>query len=128
MFRTSHKAYYINLDIDILNEYRTVANSGVLSQMPKKPMVEIDVGKAYTSALMKITRIPIFNEFDNFKPYNNEVIKELNLHIVKNKSLSPFLITSLTISTPLISPKADRVSPKCAAIFCDVVLERRSLL
>jgi hypothetical protein len=55
-------------------------------------MVEIDINKAYTSALMKITRIPIFNEFDNFKPYKNEVIKDLNLYIVKNNSLSLFLI------------------------------------
>ena len=46
-------------------------------------MVEIDTNKAYTSALMKITRTPIFNEFDNFKPYKNEVIKDLNFHIVK---------------------------------------------
>ena len=54
-------------------------------------MVEIDVGKAYTSALMKITKIPMCNEFDSFKPYNNEVINDLNSYIVKHNSLSSFL-------------------------------------
>ena len=63
MFQQSYKSYYTQLDIDVLNEYRTIANSGLLSQIPKKPMVEIDVGKAYTAALMKITRIPMFNDF-----------------------------------------------------------------
>jgi len=84
MFQKFHKSYYTNLDIDILKEYRTVANSGLLSQIPKKTMVEIDINKVYTSALMKITRIPIFNEFDNLKPYKNEAIKDLNLYIVKS--------------------------------------------
>jgi hypothetical protein len=35
IFQKSNKSYYTNLDIDILNEYRTVANSGLLSQIPK---------------------------------------------------------------------------------------------
>jgi hypothetical protein len=40
---------------------------------------------------MKITKIPIFNEFDNFKPYNNQEIKDLNLYIVKTSDKNLFL-------------------------------------
>ena len=38
---------------------------------------------AYTAAFCEITEIPIFNEFDNFKPYNGEPIEPLNLYIVE---------------------------------------------
>ena len=76
MFRQSYKSNYTDLDIDILDEYRSYANVGLLRQKPTCNLVEIDVSKAYTSALIKIDKIPIFNEFDIFQPYNGEIIKD----------------------------------------------------
>ena len=46
--------------------------------------MEIDLAKAYTSAFREITDIPIFNEFDSFKPYEGEEILHLNLYIAKD--------------------------------------------
>jgi hypothetical protein len=62
-----------------------------LRQKPTCNLVEIDVSKAYTSALIKIDNIPIFNEFDIFQPYNGEIIKDLSLYIVEVKENDLFL-------------------------------------
>jgi hypothetical protein len=39
-------------------------------------MIELDISKAFTSAFLKIKTIPIFNEFDQFIPYDNSVIED----------------------------------------------------
>ena len=90
MFKLGYKSYYNKQDIDILDEYRTFSNSGMLSKKPKEKLNEIDVSKAYTTALIKINKIQIFNEFDIFQPYTGEQIKDYNLYIVKVNSLSLF--------------------------------------
>ena len=36
--------------------------------------------KAYTAALIKNEEIPVFNEFDTFKPYNRQDIENHNLY------------------------------------------------
>ena len=41
----------------------------------------MDISKAYTAAFTKIRNIPVFNEFDHFKPYNGDEIKDCSLHI-----------------------------------------------
>jgi hypothetical protein len=46
-----------------------------------------DVSKAYSSILMNMDNIPIFNEFDNFELYNNEDIEECNFYIVNRCSM-----------------------------------------
>jgi hypothetical protein len=86
LFKQEHKSYYNQQDIDILDEYRTIANIGWLkkTKTPKK-LVEIDVSKAYTAAFMQIKRVPVFNEFDIWKPYRGEPLKSLNLYIVRVK-------------------------------------------
>jgi hypothetical protein len=38
-------------DIDVLDEYRTVANSGIMLPKPKDKLVELDVGKAYSCSI-----------------------------------------------------------------------------
>ena len=48
--------------------------------------MEIDLTKAYTSAFREITEIPIFNEFDCFRPYEGEQVLPLNLYIAKDFS------------------------------------------
>ena len=67
-----------------------VSNTGMLYKRPKERLNEIDVSKAYTAALIKLSMIPVFNEFDIFQPYTGEVIKDSNLHIDKVNSFSLF--------------------------------------
>jgi hypothetical protein len=79
IFKNRYKSYYNAEDIAILDEYRTVVNIGMIQDLPKKAkLVEIDVSKAFTSAFQDITKVPVFNEFDIFKPYNNEEFKDLS--------------------------------------------------
>ena len=85
IFLNGHKSYYTDFDLDILDEYRTRPLVGNLSAQGKDKMAEIDVTKAYTSALGSITEIPIFNEFDAFVPYDGSKIQPLNLYVVKSK-------------------------------------------
>ena len=97
VFKNEHKSYYSKQDIDILDEYRSVANVGLLAQIPPKVILqEIDVSKAYTAAFMRITAVPVFNEFDAFKPYTNQKIQKLGLYIVG--CTSPNLFFNKTIN------------------------------
>ena len=69
VFRNEHKSYYSQQDVNILDEFRSVANVGaILPAKEQKGTVEIDMSKAYTSAFTKIRNIPVFNEFDHLKP------------------------------------------------------------
>ena len=84
LFKKSHKSFYTKLDIDILDEYRTSANVGMLSEINNDDnMIELDISKAFTSAFLKIKTIPIFNEFDQFIPYDNSDIEDYNLYVVQ---------------------------------------------
>ena len=85
IFKATHKSYYTQEDIDILDEYRTVANSGMITDKPNEKLTEIDISKAYTGAFCKITHIPIFNEFDAFQPYIGQSLEPYTLHILKTK-------------------------------------------
>ena len=47
-------------------------------------LIEIDLSKAYTKAFMQIKAIPVFTEFDVFRPYREgDAIENLSLYIVK---------------------------------------------
>ena len=46
-------------------------------------LIEKDITKAYTAAFEKINKVPVFNEFDIWKPYKNEPIKDFSLYIVQ---------------------------------------------
>jgi hypothetical protein len=85
VFKQQHMSYYSKQDVDILDEYRTVVPIGILKDV-ETTKIEIDVSKAFTFAFSKITEIPIFNEFDSFKLYNNETIALNSLYIVKAKA------------------------------------------
>jgi len=65
-----------------MDSYRTKPICGNISQA-RDNLIEIDVSKAYTSAFNDITEIPIFNEFDAFRPYEGEAVLPLNLYMVK---------------------------------------------
>ena len=82
LFKLNHRSSYTRQDIDILDEYRTIANVGILKPPPAHTnLVEIDVSKAYTAAFTQIKEVPVFNEFDAFKPYNQQKIECNNLYI-----------------------------------------------
>ena len=80
IFTENHKSYYCETDINVLDECRTVIPHGQLWGQKKKDasyssnpseIVEIDICKAYTSAFSKIKSIPVFNEFDVWRPFLN---------------------------------------------------------
>ena len=80
IFTENHKSYYSETDINVLDECRTVVPHGQLmgenmkdvsySAFPPE-VVEIDICKAFTSAFSKIKSIPVFNEFDVWRPFLN---------------------------------------------------------
>ena len=82
LFKINHKSYYSSWDTLYLNCYKTIVPKGYLQEYCEE-CSEIDVSKAFTSALANITQIPIFNEFDIWKQYNKHDIMELSLYIVK---------------------------------------------
>ena len=60
------------------------SNSGTFEETIIKERAEIDMCKAFTHTLTQITHLPIFNEFDIFKPYQGEEIEAYTLYIVKS--------------------------------------------
>lgn len=105
LFKTEHKSYYDQQDLDILDECRTVANVGWLKSLTSWSsnskyhrahtisqcnLVEIDISKAYTGAFMRIKAIPVFNEFDTWAPYNGEAIRKLSLYLVEASEFDLF--------------------------------------
>jgi hypothetical protein len=92
LFNKHHKSHYTPLDMEVLDNYRTVANVGMLADCRMaEDMVEIDVSKAFTAAFSKIKKIPVFNEFDSFTPYDNSDIEDLSLYIIKATRFDLFL-------------------------------------
>ena len=83
LFLKSHLSYYTEKDLEIIDSYRTKPICGMLCDNPAKSLIEIDVSKAYTAAFNDIVEIPIFNEFDAFKPYEGEAVLPLSLYVVK---------------------------------------------
>jgi len=107
LFKNEHKSYYTQQDLDILNECRTTANVGWLTELPKGRVIlptqytrkafrkadlaEIDQNKAFTAAFMKIRAVPVFNEFDTWQPYTEpQPLRDLSLYLVEAKELDLF--------------------------------------
>ena len=68
LFSSSHMSQYDDVDIEILDECRTVVPLGYLDKnIDVNELVEIDRSKAFTWAFNQITKIPIFNAFDSWK-------------------------------------------------------------
>ena len=51
LFKKSHKSFYTKLDIDILDEHRTSENVGMVNEVMNDDMIELDLSKAFTSAV-----------------------------------------------------------------------------
>ena len=69
-----HKSYDSDIDIDLLNECRTIVPSGII-QKPEvqKNGAEIDINKAFTNAFTSIERIPIFRQFDIWRKWSSKL-------------------------------------------------------
>ena len=71
LFSSSHMSQYDDVDIEILDECRTVVPLGYLDKHVEfKNLVEIDRTKAFTWAFNQISKIPIFNAFDSWKAWD----------------------------------------------------------
>ena len=71
LFSSSHMSQYDDVDLEILDECRTVVPLGYLDKnIDVNELVEIDRSKAFTWALNQITKIPIFNAFDSWKAWD----------------------------------------------------------
>lgn len=89
LFNPLHKSYYNEVDVKILNECRTIPPIGKIRDY--RPIMgwwsEIDIRKAYTHAMGETTKIPVFNEFDVWLPFDYQrgfkQLGELCLFLVK---------------------------------------------
>ena len=71
LFSSSHMSQHDDVDIEILDECRTVVPLGYLDKnVDVKNLVEIDRSKAFTWAFNQISKIPIFNAFDSWKAWD----------------------------------------------------------
>jgi hypothetical protein len=103
IFDKQHPSYYTQQDIDILDEYGTVPQLGVLrANLEKKKVSEIDICKAYTAAMKQIMKVSVFNEFDVFKPYEGSKIDNQTLYKVKATGRNPDLDLFLQKSENLV--------------------------
>ena len=71
LFSSSHMSQYDDVDIEILDECRTVVPLGYFDKnIDVENLVEIDRSKAFTWAFNQISKIPIFNAFDSWKAWD----------------------------------------------------------
>ena len=78
-FKSEPQSFYTHQDVKILDGYRTVVPVGRLLDTAGTniKLAEIDVSKAFSYAFTLIQDVPVFNEFDSFKPFNqNRSIKQ----------------------------------------------------
>ena len=115
LFKPTHKSYYNEIDIEIFKECRTIPPTGEVNKRyylynPKtdkddkycytpEVTTEIAVRKAYTSAFNKIAEIPVFTQFDIWKPFNGSVtdFHDLTLYLIKPTKRSLFFNKAYTL-------------------------------
>ena len=110
LFNPLHKSYYNEVDMQIFKECKTITPAGEINKHYHKysvqreefdkyfftteSCVEIDVRKAFTHAFNQMTEIPVFTQFDVWKPYKKEYKIEsfhpLTLYLVKSKGEAMF--------------------------------------
>ena len=73
LFTENHKSYYTDLDVEILDECRTIVPYGRLKHLIKDTeLCSIDKRKAFSKSASDIVKVPVFNEFDVWKPYGDK--------------------------------------------------------
>ena len=91
LFNLSHKSFYNDIDIQILDEARTVVPSGLLCDRGDiKNEIEIDISKAFTHAFITISEIPVFNQFDIWRAFDDTTdiydLHDLTLYYIEKKT------------------------------------------
>ena len=71
LFSENLKSYYTDLDVEILDECRTIVPCGYLGKHVNIDVQKcsIDTRKAFSFGGSKIVKVPVFKEFDVWKPY-----------------------------------------------------------
>ena len=73
IFNEAHKSYYNETDVKILDECRTIVANGRIygaEDVSLNERCSIDIRKAFTHSASQIVKIPVFREFDVYKPYD----------------------------------------------------------
>ena len=119
MFNPLHKSYYNEVDIEILNQCRTIPPAGKIHNFHynREEHSEIDQNKAYTYNLGETVRIPVFNEFDvwEYFDYNKHDFNELGelclflVRVVDGNALMFFNKPYLLIYDLFLKEFADKV-------------------
>ena len=91
LFVPSHKSFDNDIDINILDETRTIVPVGRLwDNIPLKGKFEADISKAFTQSFIDIVEIPVLINFDSWQPFNNtddiSDLHELTLYYVRVNS------------------------------------------
>ena len=73
LFSENHKSYYTDLDVEILDECRTIVPFGSFKHLNDSvEKCSIDTRKAFSKANSDIVKVPVFKEFDIWKPYGDK--------------------------------------------------------
>ena len=73
LFTENHKSYYTDLDVEILDECRTIVPYGKFKHLVNNTeLCSIDRRKAFSKSASDIVKVPVFNEFDVWKPYGDK--------------------------------------------------------
>ena len=85
LFNPLHKSFYNKVDLEIYDEAKTIPPAGLFTDKGSIPkdLTEIDITKAYTSRLVGITQVPVFNQFDVWKNY----LKEMDFNTMSDYTL-----------------------------------------
>jgi hypothetical protein len=87
LFKSLWLSHYNETDKHIFNTCYSIPISGKVEHCDTKNLVNIDINKAYTSYLTKIKKIPVFNTFDHWKPYNGQEIEDYNMYIAQGDGM-----------------------------------------
>ena len=100
LFNPTHKSFYNEDDIKMLNAMRTIVPSGRLREwgkdnLRKVDLIEIDVRKAFAHAFISMRHIPVFSEFDIWRNYNTNIndfrkMNDLVLYYIRSKKRNLF--------------------------------------
>ena len=133
LFKPTHKSYYNEVDVEIFKECRTIPPTGEIDKHyylcnPKtdeddkyfytpEVATEIDVRKAYTSAFNKIAEIPVFTQFDIWKPFNGNVkdFHDLTLYLVMPTKRSLFFNEAYTLVYGML---LKHFVKQCKILYC----------
>ena len=73
LFTENHKSYYTDLDIELLDECRTIVPYGRFKHLNSDTeLCSIDKRKAFSKSASDIVKVPVFKEFDVWKPYGDK--------------------------------------------------------